>query len=156
VTISKEFDRLLAAFEKFSKDSNLGPLEPNQWEISYTNHIPKGELWELPGDWSKVIPHLALPAAVTALPDPSPISLDWRYVFAGERGRLFVTLQHARSIGSAWNEDFMQLTLTARGPIDSSKDWTLSRGFDLGHEAIVRTFTDMTSAKAHEFWKRRT
>jgi hypothetical protein len=81
------------------------------------------------------------------------MSADWRFGLAGERGRLYVGLRHAKTTPSS--AEVMHLTLTARGPIDQEKGWTATEGFELGHSAIVRTFTSMTSADAHKRWQRR-
>jgi len=154
-TLSKEFWSLFPSLEKFAADASLGPVEQNQWELSYINHIPKGELWRSTSEWGKVIPRLSLPSGLVVEPTAGPVTVDWRFNFSEERGRLHVNLQHARLATAPSSEDFMQLTLTARGPIDREKGWDLKDSFALGHEAIVRTFTTMTSGEAHKFWKRR-
>lgn len=153
--LSKEFDEYFAAFKSFSREAKFSPLEINQWEVVYTNHIAKSDLWQGPQEWVNVLPDLKVPKAVVAIPEAKPISFEWRYAFPEERGRLYLSLQHARKLPDDWTKDFMQLILTARGPVDFEKGWTVENGFTLGHEAIVRTFASITSPAAHKTWKRR-
>ena len=151
--LSTEFWELFPIFERFSRDAGCGPVEQNQWELSYINHIPKADLWQSTSEWDRVIPKLAFPTAAVAEPIAEPTSLDWRFNFPNERGRLQVSVQNVKKDPSS--DNLMQLILTARGPVDLDKRWDLRSGFDLGHEAIVRSFAAMTSSKAHKLWKRR-
>jgi uncharacterized protein (TIGR04255 family) len=153
-TLSNEFWKVFPEFEKFTKETGLGAVEQNQWEVTYVNRISKGELWENPANLKRILPQFSLPSAVIANPAADPISFDWRYTLPDERGRLYIKLLHARSGPSRDAQEFIQITLTARGAIDHEKDWNLKSGFDLGHEAIVRTFAAITSPDAHKLWKR--
>jgi uncharacterized protein (TIGR04255 family) len=150
--LSAEFRVIFPAFEEFVATAGLAPLEQNQWEITYINHIPKGDLWQTPRDWKNIIPCLTFPPARAELVAET-LSSDWRFGMGGDRGRLYASVRHARISPSA--EEVMQLTLTARGPIDLQKGWTASQGFRMGHETIVRSFTEMTSTEAHGRWQRR-
>lgn len=149
-----EFRGALRGFEQFSIDAGLGPLEINQWELIYVNHIPKGEIWDSFADWPKIIPRLYLPSAESERPD-KPVSetmnADWRFLLGGQRGRLFVSLRHAKVPPTGL--EVMSLVLTARGPVNAEYSW--SDGFELGHDAIVRTFAAITSPAAHARWTRR-
>ena len=49
--IYTEYARNLELFRTFLKTANLGDISPNQWEITYINHIPHGGLWKSPSDW---------------------------------------------------------------------------------------------------------
>ena len=47
------------------------------------------------------------------------------------------------------------LELTATGPAaDSMEKAAMLKWFDLGHEWIVRGFTDLTTPEAHRLWER--
>jgi uncharacterized protein (TIGR04255 family) len=149
--LSSEIVEPFSAFRRFVDDAGLAPLELNQWEVTYVNRIHKGELWESPKDWPRIIPSLAFPPAGRSDIAGETFSSDWRYRIGDDRGRLYVALRHAKAAPTA--EEFMQLTLTARGPI--SPDTSAADGFKLGRDAIVRTFTTMTSKFAQEYWRRR-
>jgi hypothetical protein len=69
-----------------------------------------------------------------------------------EGGRLRVMMQPA--IRRQGAKEVLQSTLTARGrprrpELGASLGW-----FDLGHEWIVRGFTDLTTAAMHTIWRR--
>jgi uncharacterized protein (TIGR04255 family) len=151
--LSKEFWELFPIFETFAAKAECGPVEQNQWELSYINHIAKDDLWQSTNEWANVIPGLSFPSAVVAEPTAEPTSLDWRFNFPNERGRLQVNIQNVKK--DPTSDNLMQLVLTARGSINQERGWDLRSGFDLGHEAIVRSFAAMTSSKAQKLWKRR-
>ena len=150
--LRSEFDSRFVEFSQFARDANLGELSLNQWEITYVNHIPKGDLWHAPEDWPKILPNLSIP--VSRLPGVSLDSLDteWSLNLHGNLGRLHISLKHGRA-GSPTGPEVLILQLTARGPMANTAD--LNTGLNLAHEFIVRSFTEMTSETAHKFWKRR-
>jgi uncharacterized protein (TIGR04255 family) len=150
--VLQQFRSIYPAFQRFVIDVDKGPLEENQWEVTYVNHIPQGELWQTPRDWVAIIPATVFPSAPEGLSGET-LSANWRFGINGERGRLYVSVRHAKVNTS--NEVVLQLTLTARGQIDVDKKWAAEQGFVIGHAAIVQTFTEMTSAEAHAHWKRR-
>jgi uncharacterized protein (TIGR04255 family) len=146
-----EFFEAFTNFQAYVRDAKLGELEPNQWEVTYLNHLARGELWDLPQDWTRIFPGLYIPRRFD-LATIESFSSEWHYVIAGDRGRLHVALNHGRA--AIDGPEVLVLTLTARGPIDMQKRHDLTSGLDLGHEAIVTTFTAMTSDEAHKHWGR--
>lgn len=150
-----EFRREFAAFESFVKDAALGRLELNQWEVTYVNHIPKGELWNSVSNWRNIFPNFQSLAENTSGFSLDNFQGEWKLVIGDRRGRLHVALTRGR-VGADKGPEVIRLQLTARGPVDSEKDRDLWTGFDLGHDAIVRYFTAVTSSVAHQSWKRRT
>lgn len=148
------FDCALKKFEQFLSDEQLGMLRPNQWEVTYVNHIPKVELWSEPHDWGRLFQFPIVPSA-----DPRDLQLEsmsgaWHFQIEPRRGRLHVQLQHGRR-GGATGEEILVLTLTARGPAGGESGehgFTLGEGLDCGREAIVRAFAELTTEKAHNYW----
>lgn len=43
--VIKSFEKLLDTIVNFFKEFNLGELKPIEYELSYINHIPKGQGW---------------------------------------------------------------------------------------------------------------
>jgi uncharacterized protein (TIGR04255 family) len=152
-TLTPEFWSAFKAFEDFAKTAKMSAIEPNQWEMTYVNHIPKGDMWESPSDWRKILPSVSFPATAGADAIGETLSADWRFSLAKERARLYVSLRHAKTAPK--NDEVLMLTLTARGPIDAASGLNAQDGFELGHKVIVSTFTAMTSPEAHKRWKRR-
>lgn len=137
----------------FCEDANLGKILPNQWEITYVNHIPQGELWESGTDWSKLFPGFYRPAQGIAQLHFENGGANWHFVIGDNLGRLHIQLEHGR-LGAPTASEAILLTLTARGPVDLDKGQELGRGLDFGHASIVRAFTEMTAPNAHKVWER--
>lgn len=154
VEVRRAFLAHLAEFQGFLSLAGLGTLAPNQWEISYVNHFPKGGLWSTPSEWSGILPALlGSPGGGDALRLESAVG-EWHFVIAPELGRVHVALQHAR-VASQDGKEVLQLQLTARGPLREQSGPDLERGIQLGHEACLRTFLRITSPSAQSAWKRR-
>src|SRR4051812_2962446 len=49
--VMPEFQSLSATFREFLSKDGHAPLSPEQWEVTYVNHLSKGELWATPSDW---------------------------------------------------------------------------------------------------------
>jgi uncharacterized protein (TIGR04255 family) len=152
--VRAEFDAHLARFREFVGEAGLGEVLPNQWEITYVDQVPRGELWQSPADWHRVLPGLLAPAA-----QPPGLGLDnvageWHYEITPRRGRLHFAVQQGRA--GEGGESALVLQTTARGPIANDADNALGAGLDLGHEVAVRGFLQITSAEAHKAWEMRT
>lgn len=76
-----EFESQMKTFATFVSESNLGAIEPLQYELTYVNHIPQGECWESPSDLSQLL--VAFNGKVSSgrfLPGVD--GLDWTTTFA--------------------------------------------------------------------------
>jgi uncharacterized protein (TIGR04255 family) len=148
-TTRREFDKLYARFRDFTGLQNLGEIEENQWEVSYVNHLLKGDLWDSPSDWAQIFPWLRRPQEALG---PDGVQVGWDLVLPNERGRLHIHLYHGRI--SMDGPEALILDLTARGPASKLPDFSVVDGFQIGHSAIGRSFAAMTSEKAHAHWGR--
>jgi uncharacterized protein (TIGR04255 family) len=149
-----EFQTMLQAFESFAVEARFGTLAYNQWEITYVDQLKRGEMWESARDWSKIFPGLSMPPVnINQVPvtGDETMNADWRFSLADRRGRMYISLRQMRMPPS--NDEVLNLTLTARGPVNTSVSW--EKGFEIGHEALRESFLAMTSAQAQEHWKRR-
>ncbi|MCC6488617.1 MAG: TIGR04255 family protein [Candidatus Hydrogenedentes bacterium] len=152
-TVRPEFDNLLEQFRSFVSEEGLGSITEDQWEVTYVNHIPKGSIWNTIGEWAEVFrPVAALPlrAGSARLMNCGG---EWSYDIEPKLGRLHVRLQRGRATVTEGPE-LMIVTLTARGPLGNPESGarTLADGLDLGREAIVKAFYDLTTEKAHRHW----
>ncbi|HEX4053583.1 MAG TPA: TIGR04255 family protein [Tepidisphaeraceae bacterium] len=146
----KEFGESYAKFKEFIKASDIGEIEENQWEVTYQNHLVKGELWDSPKDWRSIFPWFNFPASSLR---PDFVLGRWAFVLPEDRGRLHVTVNFGRT--SLTGPEAIILELTARGTASSQAGFSVLEGFEIGHAAIVWTFTKMTSDRAHIHWKMR-
>ncbi len=149
-----KLDQVLSAFRTFLREEGLCELNPNQWEVTYVNHIPKGTVWESPADWVSLFAGLPAGAPPLGVADIESIQATWHYVIPDRRGRLHVDTRLARDGGDP-PRDLLRVALTARGPastIEGGESSTLADGLELGRRVIVQGFPRMFSESAHSFW----
>jgi len=150
VTLYPKFTESWELFKSFVKELNLGIVKPDQYELTYVNHIPRGEGWVNLSDVEKVFPEFQCKVGDRFLAEPESIS--WRKVYRmpNDSGRLHASLRLAVSKES--NDRLMVLDLTARGFIPDKMDaW-----FDMAHEWIVKGFSSLTGKSIQDsVWKRK-
>lgn len=149
----EEFQGISAQLAAFVKERNLGELRPNQWEVSYLNHIPKGTVWKDVNDWGffrplEAVKHISTRVLLETFHG------EWHFIIPPNYGRLHVEWRHGRATKSS--EELVALNLTARGPIRVGKEgpgvehaW---EGLRVGHDAIVFSFRDFMSEQANTHW----
>ena len=137
-------------FAEFVTGRGYDPPVPNQWELSYVNHLPRGSVWETPADWAGLF-RLPAPTAPTDRAALENFSGRWRFQLPEQAGRVHVRIEHESADGDGRDER-LAFVLTARGP--ASSDAEVAEGLERGHAAIVWMFTDLTSEAAHEYWGR--
>ncbi|MDY7009860.1 MAG: TIGR04255 family protein [Planctomycetota bacterium] len=153
-TVRPEFDKILIAFEELVTEHRLGDLVPNQWEVTYVNHIFKGEIWSNSEDWASLF---KLPGLAVV---PEGLRFEgfgghWHFEIEPQRGRLHVAIQQAL-VGDPEKKEALVMNLTARGPIANNQNaiTAIDEGLNLGHDVIVKSFRDLTSQQAHDYWNR--
>jgi uncharacterized protein (TIGR04255 family) len=144
-----EFEQWYAEFKESVGSLGLGEVSENQWEVTYINHLNKTQLWNTPRDWPLIFPWFNFPQSSF---EPDSTVSRWALDLPENRGRLHVHFALARIAPNG--PDAIVLELTARGPVSSKPGFGLIDGFEIGHEAIVRSFTAMTSKLAHDSWER--
>lgn len=150
-----EFLGRYADFGRFAEAAGLGSPSANQWEFSYINHLPQGDLWRTPDDWRGLLPGL-YPAA--SAPDGlrfESMAAEFHFEIAPGRGRLHASCQHGRA-GEGEGDEVIVLQLTARGAIGKEDPpEAIAAALELGHRALVRTFVRLASPRALELWEMR-
>lgn len=149
-----EFLKLLENFARFSEHEKLGQIEPNQWEVIYVNVIPRGPLWDSPGDWADVFPDLLGHANRVGPGQWESATSTWRFELPNRVGRLHVELNHGLTGNPQANEQAVILQLTARGPITQSNRESIESAVNLGHDAVVLTFDGLVGPKAKKLFGR--
>jgi uncharacterized protein (TIGR04255 family) len=147
--VRRGFDECFGLFREFASKAKLNALKENQWEVTYVNLIPRGELWSTPADWPKIFPGLLRSTPRYGGTISEDQTCEWRSEIPEKRGRLHLSLQRQLTEAS----DSLCVQLTARGAVN--EDTSLSAGLDLGREVIVSSFDDITSEQAHQHWGRK-
>lgn len=146
-----KFRSLWESWCSFCDRVKLGSVQPNQWEVTYYNHVPADGLWKNSRDWHKILPRLC--------PDVSDIDTEmlcldshesqWHFEIRPGRGRLHVQLQQA----VIDNQPALVWVQTGRGHPKTS-DWPgLESGLRIGHDAIIEAFEKFSSELAKSHWK---
>lgn len=146
-SFAKGYEVFCGAIERLG----VGPVVPNQCEVTYVNPIPFPN--ETP--FSTVFPFFARIPSVVGLDAPEDGKFILRYVIKTEdrrpAGRLIAVAE------PAWKQDgtrVVQFTLTARGiPEPTSLDGIVAF-LETGRACIVNGFTSLTSPEMHQKWER--
>lgn len=151
--VQAEFVKLWELFLEFTKKEDLGNVTINQWELSYVNYIFKGNEWSSMDDLQNLFSCWAGRPSESCLPIPENIGVEVAYAFPEKFGRLHISFNPA--FKKPEDTPIIRLNLTARGRLEQSDISSILASFDLGHEWIVNGFTDFTTSKVHEIWKRK-
>ena len=143
-------------FRSLVDGEEWGAIEPNQCEVTYVNVIPAGEGWQKHAELGKVCTLFTSQYSDEGAGDLEEAAVSGKYVLKDDAlrpvGRLHFAINPAIRLSD--QTPALRLTLTARGaPLGESIDGVL--GFlDQGHDAIVKTFTSITTPEMHKIWKR--
>ncbi|MEX2214394.1 MAG: TIGR04255 family protein, partial [Phycisphaeraceae bacterium] len=89
------FAAVLQSFTDYIAGESLGELRPNQWEVTYLNHITQGTVWKTPQDWNFFKPLAGLPT-IPDLVEGESFGGTWHFVIPQNRGRLHIEWKHAK------------------------------------------------------------
>ena len=148
------FVEALDSFQNFIAHADVGNFRPNQWEVTYINQIPQGTVWSSPADWTFFGPLRGIPT-LDGVVEGEDFTGEWHFMLPGQRGRLHLEWQHAlRTTPEQQGREVIQLTLTARGPVEATENNTqpILEGLDFGRAAIVKTFASLMSDEANMKW----
>ena len=145
------FQAELARLGGFFEAEGLGTIEPNQWEVTYVNHLVQGREWQEHADWPQLLPGLIGSVGSVSAGTFESLGCNTRFILPGEAGRLHIELNHGFAGPDEEAPELLVLQLTARGGIDEERD--LAAGLALGRESIVRSFAEVTGEEAHRIWE---
>lgn len=152
--VIKQFENLWNTVVNFFHEYNYGEFNPIECELSYINHIPKGEGWDTINDLSKIFSDFPWNQTTGRfLPEPENVTWQTNFKLPENKGHLTVSLKQA--IRTEDKVPLIVFELTARGPVESNDKNNILKWFDLAHEWIVRGFVDLTTQDVQEnIWER--
>jgi len=155
-SLRPEFTKHFRAFQSFVQANNLGDIKLDHWEVTYVNRILKGELWNSLDDWESIFPNVFAPYNEVNGQLLEGFNSRWGFRLGKEEGRLTVSLAHVltkdENDANGDSVEAIDFRLSAQGPIRDLNE--LDKSFDLGHNAIVSRFVNMTSESAQKRWGR--
>lgn len=151
--VERRFRNVLPIFVEFVSTEGLGKLETTQAELTYVNHIrePHNAI-------DRVFNVFRHPVGKGFLPLPEDVvHYVARYPIVEMskelRGRLTVEFQSAYLTSD--RSEVLSLNMIARGkPLTPDVDGALAF-LNIGHEWIVRGFTELTTPEMHSKWDRK-
>jgi len=148
------FEEALDNFRAFLPAHGFKDIEPNQWEVTYVNHLLKAHDWEKPTDWPQLLPGLIGSTENASREMIESLECRYRFALPEARGRLHVELHHAFTSLEQDATEILVLQLTARGGLELDAGRDIAKGMANGHSTIVRKFTELTGPGAHKKWER--
>lgn len=152
-SVRDSFKDVFSKFLDFTNGVGLGNVEPNQWEVTYVNVMPKGGVWQDENDWS----FLKLLSPVPPLLNTSALesfSGEWHFKIPDNVGRVHLHCQHG--FNEQLDTDVLRLAFTARGPVHQDSQRPLVQqvvdGCDVGHDAIRQLFELLFTESAKKHW----
>ncbi len=143
--VRDQFTRRWQQFCDFVRTESGSVPQVELLEMTYVNHIFKGEGWSSPRDIGNVFPAISFHEKPKKyLPPPATLGSNIVFDIAGPAGRLHVTCRHARFLGPEEKELF-RLDLIARGKTESGAIDDMLAWFSKARQWIVCGFADLTS-----------
>ena len=151
--VIKNFMNVLDIIINFFMEFDLGKLKPIEYELSYINHIPKGEGWDTIDELPKIFTDFLWTQTKERFL-PNPLNVVWKTEFSlpETKGHLIVNLKQA--IRTEDKVPLFVLELKARGNGKSTSEKDILEWFNIAHEWIVRGFTDLTTPEIQTIWER--
>lgn len=151
--VIKNFESVLNEIVIFFDELEFGELRPIEYELSYINHIPKGQGWNTIDDLPKIFLDYAWEKTKERfLPKPKKVSWQKEFLLPEKKGHLIVSFKQA--IQKEDKVPLLVLELKTRGIDESATKDRMREWFDLAHEWIVRGFTDLTTPEIQKIWER--
>jgi uncharacterized protein (TIGR04255 family) len=153
VEIMQGFQECLSIFESFLMQQRLGSIQMRQYELTYVNRIPKGCGWSRIEEISNIFPDITWKTNSSRfLSDPKSISWSSVFDIPNQVGRLHVSVNPIIVEG----EISLSFELTVRGIKGHESRDQLGGWFDIAHEWIIRSFSDLTNESVQkEIWGKR-
>lgn len=146
------FDNAVNKLNEFVAEEKIGAIQPNQWEVTYVNHLIKGREWSSPDTLNRVVPGLVGGAVRPPVGSLETLACNWHVCLPQNLGRLHIDLFHGFAGLEDGAPEILSLQLTARGGIQPESGHDLGSGLELGRSAIVTMFNAITSQEMHVLW----
>lgn len=151
--IIEDFKKYLSVFEKFLEKENLGSVNPERCELTYINHILKGEGWESAIDVKSIFRDLCWNTETRFLPPPMNVGGQAVFQLPDNKGRLELILQQANRKSDKRPMFVLQNKATGLG--EDKNMGAVWEWFSVAHEWIVYGFTDLTTESIQmDVWQR--
>jgi uncharacterized protein (TIGR04255 family) len=160
-TLLPRFKEDFSAFQAFLEAERVGPIEANQCEVTYVNHIAVNENWSSHSDLAKVFRGWSTEYGEQIEWPIETVQVKVAHVLRDDKnefvGRLHVAIEPTFTLGQGSPSSpvpAFRLTLTARGRPIGPGDAGITAFLDLGHRAVVTSFDKMVTHGMQRIWGR--
>jgi uncharacterized protein (TIGR04255 family) len=150
--VKQEFDKLVSRFREFLERERLGKFTPNQWELTYIDHVPRGTLWNSPEEWPRIFRKWCVAPTEGPGMEMEGLDAEWHYEIKPRAGRLHLKVATGRIAQPSGTKEVLIINTTARGPVKPAETHALYEGLDRGHRELVAVFKMLTSDFAQNSW----
>lgn len=151
-SLRDEFVARWREFARFAEEQGVGQPRVTQAELTYVNLMEPGVCWQEVADIPRVFSSFARREDQADLPPLEAIECHLHYRLPENRGRLHVDMGPV--IRRTDMETVLRMKLTARGPTTGSTEEAIMAWMQFARESVVRSFTALTTAEAHQHWGR--
>jgi len=124
-------------------------LVPQKWSVRYHNRIPRGTVWNFESDWNFF--RLWNPILLQSVDESQKgMRSRWEFPLKDRSGTLTVKFRHEPN-SELCSSDHLWVNIQVKGPSDQT-DTGLFDGLDYGRSVVIRTFNELFTSDAKEFW----
>ncbi|MCI0402596.1 MAG: TIGR04255 family protein [Acidobacteria bacterium] len=145
----QEWNRFRAFVEKYE----LGPITVLGCEVSYVNHLDRGEGWRHFSELETLFPKVGSFEGRVFLGKPEIVAFRSVYVMPGNEARL--TLQAQPAVRQSDGREIIQFSVTGTCRPSSQEEAELYLCLDHCREWVVMGFDDFTSEAMHKIWRKK-
>ncbi len=138
------FFKKLDMFSEFISVFDLGSIAPTGLELSYINHIPKGQGWKGIESTGDLIPDVAWGRNEERFLH-GPESINWQAIFSLPVGVGKLSAQVKTATQRIDGHPLIILEIAARGLGDNRAEADIREWFCMAHKQIIFAFEDLTS-----------
>ena len=150
--VIENFESIRNTIEKFFIEFELGELSPIEYELSYINHIPRGQGWDTINDLPSIFSDFVWKqTSERFLPNPEKIAWQTEFTLPEKKGHLIVNLKQATRAED--KTPLLVFELKVRGIGETTCREATREWFDLARKWIVRGFTDLTTPEVQKIWE---
>lgn len=148
------FEEVVGIVKGFFQEELLGDLEPVEYQLTYMNHIPKGQGWDTTLDLGRIFKDFLWTDTDRFLPQPTNYVWQARFQLPDSKGNMIIRLSEGTQIEEK-SQKLLILELTTKGLVEQiGNGVSMRQWYDVAREWIVRGFTDITTSEMHKIWER--
>ena len=145
-------EKAWSCFETFLDSEQLPRPKPIRFELSYINHLVRGEEWQSLDELPLIFRGLRELDLSAGSKSPKELDFHAAYPSANEQDSLHVSIKNVFRLVDA--REALQFALSIRGSSDTTSTIDPSAWLDRAHDQIVKAFTALTTDAMHQRWGR--